>query len=1315
VIIIGLLSPAFALVPAAASESPREYSDISVLSQTDREIVFSYKPLAHVWIADRLTGSQVLDIDKCAYNLAGGEPKSPVRIVLIGIPGTGRAEASLVSASYASIEPQAIAVNKIVESSIADNVAAQVRRSKATYEPLHVIEPYFIRDQRVLEVHLMPVQIAPPKTATAVATELLISVRFDAGQTKQASPSSDDSFDRALSASLLNFDQAKQWRVGWSRTVQGVQSGPFGQAPIWLRIGVNETGIYRITPSQLEQGGINVGSVDPRTLRLFWAGCRQLPESNSKQRPEFRELPIVVTGESDGSFNSGDHLLFYMHGADFVDIDSTMNRPVGVRNHYSSAAYVWLTFGGDFADTPKRMGMTNVSPDASEYVLHETFDQMTHFEEDKLLEVGLSGHISDYYSWYWHDDGNYSMSIQIDNLPSFAACSLLVKSIDTGTEGLIMNINNVSYSPSQYIGNLKKFDVTNLRNGINSFEFHQSRYIFTPLLDYFELFHPRVLTIEDAALEFYTHNTPGVHRYRITSSLTSSSQVVLLHVTDVDNPSALLGFSVSGGNIEFDWENTGSHFERFAVSSLSQLLAPVSIQAMSPRDLRTPLEGDIVVIAPKSLSQSLDEYSAFREGQGYSVEVVSVEDIYANFSGGLVDPIAIRDFLKYNFETSPSSPGAVLLVGDGHYDFRNNLGRSSVNHIPPYVVDGDFSVSDENYAVFGVRGILDSDSSYGTDRGVDMMVARWPVRTESEVAAYIGKLKSYESPDTYGPWRNLVTLVADDEFKSEHSKTLEAIHTIQSEILANEHLPAEIDVQKIYLTDYPFDSFNQKPRARARVIQAINDGSVLINYIGHGSPDLWADERAFYWKEDLYQLTNRDKLSVVFNASCSIGQFDSPLREAMAEELFRYADGGAIATVAATRLVFSDDNAKFAYKAFDVMFGDEPYTLCEAVFVAKLLRQIPVGGPIDNDRSYVVFGDPLMCFGMPARRIVIDSLSPSSLAALATTSVGGHVEVDGSVEQSFNGEVYVTVYDAERDKQKDLGGGFTLEYSMPGPRVFRGAGQITGGEFQMSFIVPKDISYGESSARVLAYAASATAQVSGGIGSVEISGSNPSITDTTGPSIELRFVSGAPFEGGSLSTGGRLLLELNDTSGVNLSGEVGHGIIVSFDDDPLYDVDLTDQFVYYASSYRSGQAEFSVPDLPSGSHKMTVKAWDSANNSGMRVYDIFTGERPVVSITAIMNYPNPASEDTRFSYCLSEQMDDVSVNVFTLRGRLVRTLRSLPSSPGYNISPAWDVTDFRGDRLANGVYIYRITASGSQETEGAGSSVQGFGKLVVMR
>ncbi len=1292
-----------------------EHGEFQIMLQSEDEVIFSWRPGSFEWRESSVTDGEIVSVANCCLNPRIGEARFPIRKVFIGIPLEGEPVVQVLSAAFTQPLTGALAVNKPIESSPAENARFQKSLASARYETVRTIGPYYIRNQRVIEVHINPLQMSGV-SASSIAEEVIVRVLFNSESGSGEMASSDGHFEKIYESTILNYEQARRFR---GREIEVSASSmidvhPFALSTDWVKMAVMENGIYGITGTDLTDAGLDISAVDPSTLRLFWHGGRQIPVYTGEDAPEFRELAIRVTGSDDGTFNSTDSVIFYMHGADFVSVDSGLARPTAIRNSYTPRNYVWLTHGGQYSEPARRMGELSAAPIADDFSFKDRYRKLSHFEDERFLVVGQGGYIRDYYRWWWHDDEEYTIDINLDNVPPFTPADIFVSSYD---HQLDIVVNGVSASDRGYDGFLRRFETSNLRDGSNSLDFDQFRYASTAYLDYFDVYHESFIRYAEGQIDFYFPPDTGINRIQVDFDISQIGDVIVLSTADVDNQRWITDYTLANDKLVFELEASEHKFDRFAVARRSDLRKPESISVVSPDPVQHPVTADLVVIAPAAFENAIQEFIDYRAQTGTSAIFEAVEDVYDNYSSGMLDPGAIKEYLKSIYENSEKPPGAVLLAGDGNYDFRNNLGRAAGQYIPPFVVETDSSISDENYVTFGEKGSLDADSSYGIDRGVDMMVGRWPVRSSSEVSSYIAKLKTYEDRATLGPWRNVVTLVADDEFKHNHSEQTESIHTRQSEILANEHIPDHVNVNKIYLTEYPFDSFNQKPQARSQVINSINEGTVLINYIGHGNPDLWADERVFYWKEDIYKLNNRNKPAVVFNASCSIGQFDSPLREAMAEELFRYPDGGAIATVAATRFVFADDNANFAYKSFDLMLSDAGYTLCEAVYVAKLLRTIEAGGAITNDRKYVVFADPMMYFGMPQPRVELTSLSPDSLSALSLTTVSGEIRDDsGLVDTDFSGSVFIAVFDADRDKRKELSGGYELPYILSGPRIFRGESQVASGAFEMSFIVPKDVSYGDSTARVSLYALSTDGHASGGLGSITISGSNPAISDSVGPSISV-LRNGEKFDGGLVRSGDNLTVELSDSSGINLSGEVGHAIEISFDEDPLNTVDMTDEFVYHPGSFREGGFLFEVPTLASGPHTMRIKAWDSANNSSLRTYNIAVGELAGLVLSGVCNYPNPASEETRFSYHLSEPVADVTIDVYSLSGRLIKTLRGQPGDAGYNLSSAWDMTDFTGDIIANGIYIYKVSAAGRLTFAAGGDEDQteGFGKLVVLK
>ncbi|MCX6831190.1 MAG: C25 family cysteine peptidase, partial [candidate division Zixibacteria bacterium] len=641
-----------------------------------------------------------------------------------------------------------------------------------------------------------------------------------------------------------------------------------------------------------------------------------------------------------------------------------------------------------------------------------------------------------------------------------------------------------------------------------------------------------------------------------------------------------------------------------------------------------------------------------------------------------------------------------------------NQGTGGINYVPPYIVANDSTISDENFVYFGDPYELDPNGSYPTDRGVDMVISRWPVKTTAEFLTVAQKMKNYDAAGNNGSWRNLITLIADDQNHYENGVWVhnEIQHTYDSENLANGSIPPKFDLNKIYGIDYPYVG-SEKPAAREAIIRSVNNGTLLVNFVGHGSPNLWADERMFRRIQDIPRLQNSDRLPLIFNASCSIGFFDDPLSEGMGEEFLRYAAGGAVGTVSATRLVYSRPNFLFNEAAFGQLFSDQNYTIAEAVFVAKLLRQGSWDAR-DNDRKYIYLGDPLTRLGVAPDKINFVTFQPDSLVALTVTELSGQVEdKDGALQSNFSGNASVSVFDNERTRDFPS---LYVSYKQYGPEIYRGKVEVTNGRFNLKFVVPKDISYGGKRARISSYALSSAGGASGYLFPITIGSMNKDVTDTTGPNLAVYLADDpAKGDGAQVSQNARVTMELFDSLGINLSGDIGHAIEVVIDDSREMTFALTDSFAYDAGSYQRGKATMTLPQLTPGEHRLRVKAWDSANNSSQKELAFKVSSTSGLEITQLLCYPNPVADKCQFAYILSEEATDVNLKIFTVSGLEIMSIDDLPHSSGYHDDVRWDARDADGDLIANGIYIFQLSAQSANST--GSKRVASAGKLMVMK
>lgn len=1297
---------------AAGMSQAKEYEDIVIVRSDEKGIVFQYRPenvrLEAAEAFDSTAGGkelQRLAIGRCARTVAKGNYDLPVRIVLLGIPVDARPEVSAfstgedrIAAAHASLNGKAAGKKEMVA---AANYALDEEKTGMDHDVIPE-RPFWIGNQRVLRLKLFPARYDEAARQYRVAERVEVEVHFNSSETVAAT-NLPTPWEKVLRNGLANYEQAKAFRVRSEQSGKLAKpvafSSPFGQSQNWLKITFSENGIYRIDRNMLAAVGVPVSTIDPHTLRMFCQGGRAVPVFNDVPRPAWQELAIEVTGEQDGRLDAGDEIHFYGWSVNGWDYDSTSGTFSFAKDNYTTSQVFWLTWGGSFPGPALRVGQTSVAPAGAPPVAG--FPARIHFEQDRFLAVDNGGEINDYFNWY---GGKGMVQTYYLNLPQLTAGAETV-TVKHLSAGVSLTVNLVPATPVSSVTGLATFATSALKTGLNRFDLSViTNFQGYDDFDYLEAGYTRAPVYSSPLTELETPAGSGMVEFQVSGS---PADFVLWNVSNRFSPVSDTGAVRSGsGVLSFDVD--ASRKKLMILTSTADFKRP-SLSVAPTVDLTAPDQGEFILIAPAAFRPALAGYASHRAlKSGLNVKQIDVEQIYNNFSGGLPDPAAIRDFLKFARQNwSDPKPRFALLVGDGTYDFRNILGTGTPNYVPPFIVDQAFdasSNSDEGFLYFGTPGILDT-----ADQFLDMSIGRWPVNNGSELQAVADKITKYESSPEFGTWRNQVTIVADDEYGIFDT---EGFHTQRAESLSNQ-LPRRFDQDKIYLMDYPFDGLRNKPGAEDAIVRSWNEGSLAIDYIGHGNPDVWAHEHVFRRSEDIPRLVNGHRLPLVYAASCNINAFIDPTSDGMGEDLLKDPVGGALAVIAAVRLVFAGPNNDLNEKVFNLLFGSDTLSVGEAFYLAKLLRQYATSPPtpITNDRRYVLFGDPAEFLARPSYGIRVSA--PDTLAALAVATVSGAVvETAGDTLKGFNGTAELSVFDGTRFKSHPLGGApdIRVDYQLPGSPVYRGTVPVAAGRFQFLFVVPKDISYGSITGRLSAYAWNTSGDALGYKDSIVYSGSATASNDTTGPKIEIVSEGGASVKPGDpVAAGTALGVRVEDSSGINILDEPAHQLTASFDYPAGPSFDLTGSFRYDPGSFAQGQAGLTVPALRSGRHALRIKAWDGANNSAVLEMSLEIVSSDKLKLSDVLNYPNPMKDKTSFCYILSAPADEVAIEIYTLAGRLVKTIRSAASHGGYNFETTWDGRDNDGDRVASGVYLYKVRARlAARETAE-------FGKIVLMR
>ncbi|CUS91376.1 Peptidase family C25, partial [Candidatus Kryptonium thompsonii] len=792
-----------------------------------------------------------------------------------------------------------------------------------------------------------------------------------------------DKFDLKVAQGFINHDVAKFWRIqNLNLPKSGVSQLASGD---WYKIPITEEGIYKITYTDLRNAGINPDNIDPRTIKIFNNGGFQLPENVSEPRPSgLIENAIYVYGQDDGKFDQGDYIIFYGKGTSGWNYDPTTKEFSHYIHDYSDVNYYFLTFGGGPGKRMSSVQSLNVpSPFRPEY----TFG--LYFKDDQKINLTESGR-----DWFMASVearlgfNMVSYTVKLDELIPGKPIQYRVQvasrsggpnwfvvkegddelgTIQLGTVSLgglssLIDFYAVKSGPKKFVYNGELKDSrSNLK-----FYFNWSGEAVAGYIDWFEITYPRSFKAINDYIAFYSYDTTAVVEYKISGF--SSNDVKVFDVTDFKDVKMISG-SINAGEFVFQISQQSGGVKRFIGVGSNGYRKVSKIEKVRNTNLRGEVEGaDWVVITHSDFitqAKRLADYRARKDS--LKTFVVDVEDIYNEFSCGILDPVAIRDFLKFAFDRWSRKPFYVLFFGDGDYDYRN-VEVLDKNWVPPYE-------SKE-----GLQQILTytSDDFFvllTPDIYIDMATGRLPVRTQEEAEIVVNKIIQYENNNDFGLWRNTIVFVADDGLTS-GGGTDGTIHTVQSEFLANYHTPEFINKRKLYLVAYPtvYTSLGRrKPDAARSLVDFINRGSVIVNWIGHGNPYVWAHERVFEIGYTIQNLKNSGRLTFVVAATCDFARFDNPKSQSSTEALLTLKDGGAIGVLSSGRLVYSSDNAAFNYKFFDELFNgsDEFRTsrLGDAMFRVKQYYASL------NDRKFILFADPAMYLVIPRYSATIDSIN----------------------------------------------------------------------------------------------------------------------------------------------------------------------------------------------------------------------------------------------------------------------------------------------------------------------------------------------------
>ncbi len=1115
----------------------------------------------------------------------------------------------------------------------------------------------------------------------------------------------------------------------------------------WFKLGINSTGIHKLSYDNLVSLGIDPTTIDPRNIRIYGNGGGMLPEHNLIERyDDLVENHIYVSGENDGVFDRNDYILFYARGPLSILPNNNAQVMYHEQHPYSSEYFYFISAdlgpGKRVQNSAVPSGnVTTTITDYNEFYLHEierSTGVNTTIRSGRIRWGEEFGAQSEYTFNFEVPDvitskpmkimvdmigrseapSNSQFRLKYNNTPIGNYTAFGVDFDYIGTYGQIINTNYLNVTPN---------------NNVNiNIEFIRPNFSSIGYLNYITVNAIRKLKIINNEIRFRSFESVGsgnIAQFIVESP--SVSNTFVWDISDKISPKNM-PLTIQGTNVIFNSES--SALKEFCAFVGSNFKTPNLVGRIENQNLHGLGFYDFIIIThPDFLSQA-NRLAEFRTtNNNLRCLVITPDKIYNEFSSGTQDASAIRDFLKMFYDRAGNNelnmPKYVLLFGDGSYD---NLGlvssnsnyivtyesRQSTSPITSYVSDDYFGLLDD------VEGNWElANPSYGST-ALDLAVGRLPVRNALQATQMVDKIIHYSNSSTLGDWRNKYVLIADDEDGNLHFTHAENHYRT---ILSRTNT---VNVDKIYMDAYQQISTpagNRYPEVNAQFNQRVNTGALVINYIGHGGENGLGHEKILTI-DDISTWKGFNNMPVLLTATCSFSRWDDPAFQSAGELSLLQPNGGAIALFTTTRVVYAHQNEtinrSFLQSLFDSTNRGSTNTLGDIYRKTKNRNGVGIG--LDQ-RNFSLLGDPSLPFALPKYNVITESINDiptnasnaDTIKALKTITIKGAItDNNGNIITSANGTIFPAVYD-KITNQKTLGqdrGSSASNFEVRRNVIYKGKASVVNGRFSFSFVVPKDINYTYGFGRISYYARIGANDANGAFDSVYVGGSSDNlIDDKVGPEMQL-FLNNENFvNNGITGDAPTLIVKLKDQNGINTVGNgIGHNITASLNNGTKTEkIDLNEFYEATLDSYQEGEIRYTFNKLNPGNYKLTVKAWDVVNNSSEISTDFTVIESKNFNIDRVLNYPNPFTTNTAFQFEHNRPGDDLQamVQVYTISGKLVKTIIKNISSSGSRISDiTWDGKDEYGDKLARGVYVYRMKVRASD-----GSIADKYEKLVILK
>ena len=446
-------------------------------------------------------------------------------------------------------------------------------------------------------------------------------------------------------------------------------------------------------------------------------------------------------------------------------------------------------------------------------------------------------------------------------------------------------------------------------------------------------------------------------------------KVLALDITDKNNPKQIptqqiknaLSFSVNAKtNKEVLLKNLdnveGLKFEEFSKSKITE----------------TTNQANLIIIYHPLFIEAVEKLAEFKKSQNITTQTVNIFDIYNEFNYGIFSPEAIKRFIAYVFKNwSNPKPSNIILFGDSSRDYLGNYRNDVINYVPIYLIGEQRNVYASEYWFV---------TCLGNDNLPDMNIGRISVNNKEDANNIVEKIINYSKANKKSDWRARLSFISDD------SEGFSA----KCEVLINQYTTPIFDIVRIYLENFKYEDNFYVPKEKVHLLKQYNKvspdcnnvifelfqkGSSIMEFYGHGAPNIWADERIWFGGDSKYsdnlRLSNADKLPLIINMTCSTGAIDFPEKPwniCIGEDTLRTKNGGAIALYSPTGDGFTRYHFEISKFIRNAIFKNNLLGLGD-ILTQSYINYVAYISNLSQMDMFILLGDPTLKLSLPDKMV----------------------------------------------------------------------------------------------------------------------------------------------------------------------------------------------------------------------------------------------------------------------------------------------------------------------------------------------------------